>query len=55
MAAGRYATVHREVRGQDAPALQTDVSSKATNQAVSRGFPYKKLEVGTSQGCNWIL
>ena len=36
-------------------ALQTDVSSKATNQAVSRGFPYKKLEVGTSQGCNWIL
>ena len=30
------------------PAVQTDVSSKATNRAVSRGFPYKKLEVGTS-------
>ena len=44
----RYATVHREVAGQDPPAVQTDVSSKATNQAVSRGFPYKKLEVGTS-------
>ena len=42
-----YANVHREVTGQD-PAVQTDVSSKATNQAVSRGFPYKKLEVGTS-------
>ena len=44
----RYATVHREVAGQDPPAVQTDVSSKATNQAVSRGFPYKNLEVGTS-------
>ena len=30
---------------------------KPPNQAaaVSRGFPYKKLEVGTSQVCNWIL
>ena len=27
-----YANVHREVTGQD-PAVQTDVSSKATNQA----------------------
>ena len=28
-----YANVHREVTGQD-PAVQTDVSSKATNQAL---------------------
>ena len=45
-AGGRYATVHREVAGQQPPAVQTDVSSKATKPGCSSVTRFSVQKVG---------
>ena len=42
----RYATVHREVAGQQPPAVQTDVSSKATKPGCSSVTRFSVQKVG---------